>query len=233
MSSETLKDSLDACVQRCRDMDAPLSARLKGFADHLRLNDPVFAEVIDKLVDRLEASGAGSGAPRPGDVMPPFVLPDETGRLVSLGELLEDGPLVAAFHRGHWCPYCRISVDALARLEPKVREAGGRIVVVTPEVQRFNRQLKSDAGSRFPLLTDIDSGYALELGLAFRIDDASRSAMEARGRNLPTFQASESWTLPIPATFVIGRDGRIIARFVDPDYRKRMEIEDILAAVKR
>jgi peroxiredoxin len=233
MSSASLQDTLDACLQRSRDMDAPLSARLKSFADDLRTHDAIFAEVIDRLVERLETSGAGSGAPRPGDIMPPFVLPDETGRLVSLGELLQGGPVVVAFHRGHWCPYCRISADALAGLEPRVRQAGGQIVVITPEVQRFNRQLKSDAGSGYPLLSDIDSGYALELGLAFRIDDTSRTAMEKRGRDLPTFQASESWTLPIPATFVVGRDGRIVASYVDPDYRKRMEIEDILAALER
>jgi peroxiredoxin len=52
------------------------------------------------------------------------------------------------------------------------------------------------------------------------------------GRMLPQYQGNDSWMLPIPATFVVGKDGRVKARFVDPDYRKRMTIEDLVGALK-
>jgi len=99
-------------------------------------------------------------------------------------------------------------------------------------VQRFTSELKSDARATFPVLTDLDSGYALELQLAIKIDEEKRVAMTRAGWDISAFQDNENWTLPIPATFVVGADGSVKARFVDPDYRKRMDVDDILAALR-
>jgi peroxiredoxin len=213
-------------------MDAPLSARLGAFADEVRRLDPTFADVVDRMVNRLRQSKAGSPAPAVGEQMPPFVLPDEDGHLVGLTELLKRGPVVVSFHRGHWCPYCRMSADALAKIDPKVRAAGAQLLVITPEVQQFTKKFKADVNASFPMLTDLDSGYSLELSLAIKIDDEKRVAMTQAGWDIALFQDNQSWTLPIPATFVVGSDGIVKARFVDPDYRKRMEIEDLLAALR-
>jgi peroxiredoxin len=233
MTDPSLAQILEACTQRCREMDAPLGDRLSAFADDVRRLSPDFAEIVDGMVNRLAQAGAGASAPSPGETMPSFVLPDENGRLVSLGELLQKGPVVVSFLRGHWCPYCRISADALSRIDPEIKAAGGHIVVITPEVQKYTRTLKRDAQAEFPILTDLDSGYALELGLAIRIDDDKRHAMTLSGWDISAFQDSDNWTLPIPATFVVGIDRIVKAKFVDPDYRKRMAIEDILSALRR
>jgi hypothetical protein len=77
----------------------------------------------------------------------------------------------------------------------------------------------------------MDNGYALSLNLTIWVGAELQKLMEGR-RNIPEFQGNDSWMLPIPATFVIGRDGRIRARFMDPDYRKRMAIADMLAALR-
>jgi peroxiredoxin len=232
MSEPSFAESLEACTRRCREMDAPLAERLNAFADDVRRLSPEFAQVVDRMVDRLARADAGASAPSPSEPMPSFVLPDESGRLVSLAQLLEKGPVVISFLRGHWCPYCRLSADALAHIEPEIEAGGGQIVVITPEVQKYTRTLKGDVRAGFPILTDLDSGYALELGLAIKIDDEKRRAMTLSGWDISTFQDNDAWTLPIPATFVVGADGVVKARFVDPDYRKRMAIEDILAALR-
>jgi peroxiredoxin len=213
-------------------MDAPLAERLGAMANDVRDLAPQFADIVDRMVIRLQQGGAGAAAPEVGDPMPPFVLPDETGRLVSLARLLESGKVVIAFHRGHWCPYCRINAEALATIEVEVKAAGGHLVVITPEVRKFTKKLKDDVGAAFPILTDLDSGYALDLQLAIKIDDEKRTAMTMAGWDISPFQDNENWILPIPATFIIGEDGVIRGRFVDPDYRKRMGIEDLLAALK-
>jgi len=231
MTAEVPAERLEAAMQHCLRLEAPLAVQLATFAEALRGIDPGFAVVIDRLVERLTRARTGGHAPGLGDRMPSFVLPDEDGRLVALENVLAKGPAVIAFHRGHWCPYCRLSAAALARLSPRVAEVGGQILVITPELQRYNRRLKEDAGASFSVLTDLDSGYALSLDLAFRIDDATVQAMMRRGRTLPEFQGSATWTLPVPATFVVARDGRIVARFVDPDYRRRMAIDDVMAAL--
>jgi peroxiredoxin len=233
MNNPSFVETLEACTQRCREMDAPLGDRLSAFADDVRRLSPDFAQVVDGMVNRLAQAGAGASAPSPGETMPSFVLPDENGRLVSLGQLLQKGPVAVSFLRGHWCPYCRISADALSRIEPEIHAAGGHIVVITPEVQKYTTTLKRDAQAAFPILTDLDSGYALELGLAIKIDDDKRHAMTLSGWDISAFQDSDAWTLPIPATFVVGVDGIVKAKFVDPDYRKRMAIEDILSALRK
>jgi peroxiredoxin len=125
-----------------------------------------------------------------------------------------------------------MSADALAKIDPQVRAAGARLVLITPEVQQFTRKFKADVNASFPILTDLDSGYALELSLAIKIDDEKRVAMTQSGWDIALFQDNQSWTLPIPATFVVGSDGLVKARFVDPDYRKRMETEDLLTALQ-
>ncbi len=231
MTQPSLAEALEVCTQRCKEMDAPLAERLGAFASDVKDLAPQFADIVDRMVDRLKTNGAGASAPAIGDAMPPFVMPDENGRLVSLEQLLESGKTVVTFHRGHWCPYCRISADALAKIEPEVKAAGGQLVVITPEVQKFSKQLKAEVGASFPILTDLDCGYALELQLAIKINDEKRNAMTQAGWNIAPFQDNDNWILPIPATFVIGEDGMVKARFVDPDYRKRMGIDDLLAAL--
>jgi peroxiredoxin len=167
----------------------------------------------------------------PGDPMPPFALPDEAGQSVSLDMLLQKGPVAVTFHRGHWCPYCRININALARAQGEAEARGGHIVAIVPEIQEFAREMKVESEAAFPILTDLDNGYALSLNLVIWVGAEMERMLSARGRDLPRFQGNDAWMLPIPATFVVGTDGIVKARFVDPDYRKRMDIDEMLAAL--
>ena len=100
-----------------------------------------------------------------------------------------------------------------------------------PDRQKFVAELRSQSNVRFPILTDMDNGYALSLNLAIWVGDEMQTMMTGR-QNLPEYQGNSSWMLPIPATFVVGRDRRIKARFLDPDYRKPVAIADMLAALR-
>lgn len=232
MTSTSLVEALEESFRRCRDMDASLNERLQSFAGDVRTMSPPFAAAVDRLVARLQDSGAGSTAPAEGDPMPPFLLPDDSGRLVSLGEMIDKGPAAIIFHRGHWCPYCRINTATLARAQDTFRDAGGQTVAIMPDRQQFTTALRSEAKVPFPILTDLDNGYALSLNLAIWVGDEMKQMIARAGVDLPTYHGNETWMLPIPATFVVGTDGLVKARFVDPDYRKRMAIEDIVAALR-
>jgi peroxiredoxin len=226
--------SMDDVFKECRDMDASLSERLAAFAAAVQSRLPSFATAVDRLVNRLRENGAGAGAPREGDLMPPFLLPDETNRLTSLERLLQAGPVAVTFHRGHWCPYCRISINALAKANDIVSREGGQIIAIVPERQQYAMEFKTDGQATFPILTDMDNGYAMSLNLAVWVGEELRQFMRDQlGDDLPTFQGNDSWILPIPATFVVSRDGIVAARFVDPDYRKRMAIDDLIAALRK
>jgi peroxiredoxin len=107
---------------------------------------------------------------------------------------------------------------------------GAQVVAIMPETQEYAAKFKTEAGAPFPVLTDLDNGYALSLNLAIWLGvDIERllSYLDVAG-----FYGNDGWVLPIPATFVVGRDGMIKARFVDPDFRRRMAIEDLLIALK-
>jgi len=218
--------------EQCRDMDGSLNERLAAFAEELRKWYPSFAEAVDRLVDRLAGSGAGRSAPRPGDSMPPFLFPDDAGHLVSLDDFLRTGPLALTFHRGHWCPYCRLSINALTRAHRDIARNGGQIAAVVPDRQPFAAEFKASAQSEIPVLIDMDNSYALSLGLAFWVGEEMKRLMMAENLDLVQFQGNDSWLLPIPATFVIGRDGKVKTTFIDPDYRKRMAIEELLSALR-
>jgi peroxiredoxin len=164
--------------------------------------------------------------------MPPFLLPDENGRLIGLKDLLVKGPAVVTFHRGHWCPYCRISINTLAKAQPRIEALGAQMVAIVPDRQQFAAEMRQESNVNFPILSDMDNGYAMSLNLAIWVGSEMEEYMTKIGRTLPQYQGNDSWMLPIPATFVVGRDGRILARFVDPDYRKRMAIDELVAALR-
>jgi peroxiredoxin len=227
-----LSSILEDCFARCRNLEGPLADRLRAFASEVRRLGPHFQAAIDALVDRLVESNAGAAAPKVGEPMPSFLLPNEQGRLVRLEDFLAEGPVALAFHRGHWCPYCRINIDALARAEEEVAADNRHIVAIVPDRQRFAVWLKADAKAPFPVLTDMDNGYAMTLGLAIYVGDELKNMMVSSGWDPSVSQGTDNWMLPIPATFIIGTDGIVHARFVDPDYRVRMAIEDMLAALQ-
>ena len=231
MMANIERETLDDAFRRVRDLDLSLREQLLAFAETTRRERPEFAAAVDRLVGRLRQYGAGESAPRVGEPMPPFVLPDETAQMLSLEELLNRGPVAVTFQRGHWCPYCRININALAQAHKELTANAGQIVAIMPDRQKFAAELKSQSNVPFPILTDMDNGYALSLNLAIWVGAEIQKLMRDR-LDLPAFQGNSSWMLPIPATFVVGRDGLIRARFIDPDYRKRMMIADMIAAMR-
>jgi peroxiredoxin len=232
MTTRAVAEALDQALARLMVDESPLAARLERYALTLReLNQP-FAEAADRLISRLAHVQAGGEAPQLGESLPPFMLPDESGHIFSLEDLLASGPLVVAFRRGHWCPYCQISTEALARIQAEVRETGGSIVAISPENSAYNRLLKWRAKGDFPILSDMDNGYAMSIGLTIPIDEEMRDFMTRRGRDLATYQGNGAWLLPIPATFVLDRNGVIVMRHVDPDYRVRASTEEVVSHLR-
>lgn len=228
----SLVEELEKATQQAIQMDAPIGDRLQIIADCVRSLSTKFAGAVDQFVNRLKSAGAGEFAPAPGERLPDFILPDERGKLVNLHGLLEDGPLAIVFIRGHWCPYCRLTARALAEVQAEIDAMGGRIVVISPELHSYSETLKEEAGGRYPILADIDNGYALTLNLAIWVDEAMSGLIASAGWDIPKYTGNPSWLLPIPATFVLDPSGIIRARFVDPDYRRRMDIDALKGAIR-
>lgn len=231
MDTATIGQRLQEAFDHCRNMEGPVNDRLAAYANALREINPAFADAVQRLVNRLQQNGCGENAPMPGDLMPPFALPDHTGQIVTLHSLLNNGPAIITFQRGHWCPFCRINLAAIQQNMDTIRRARGQTVAITPDRQEFLVAFKTDSSAQFPILTDLDNGYALSLNLAIWVGRELERMMGERGRSLPDFQGNDAWLLPIPATFVVGQDGIILRRYVDPDFRRRMDIDDLLGAL--
>lgn len=229
--SSDLVAALERATERAVALEAPLRVRLKIIADEVRRLSDVFADAVDRFVARLQVAEAGAAAPKVGDPFPDFLLPDQDGRLVGFDTLRGDGLLVIAFLRGHWCPYCKTTAVALGEIAEAAAAKGARIAAITPESRKYSERLATDADHKFPVLTDVDNGLALALNLAIWVDDDMARLISGAGWDVPAYQTAKSWVLPIPATFIVNRSGRVAARYVNADYRTRMEIDDILAAL--
>jgi peroxiredoxin len=228
MQAQTLEEAFrEICAT-----EAPLHERMAAFSAAVRKFGLPFAEAYDELVGRIRSGEAGSAAPKVGDRMPSFLLPDSSGRLMDLEDVLAEAPGVISFNRGHWCEYCMIELTAFRQGLNEIAAHGASVVSIMPETETFTAKAAANTGNTFKILSDIDNSYALDLGLVIWLGERVRALYRSHGLDLERYQSSSSWFVPIPATFVVGRDGRILARHVDPDFRNRMDIEDIIAALE-
>lgn len=215
-----------------RRLSETLAGDLEARMQMVKGKFPELAEEYDRFVDHLLSVGVGEGALGKGAVLPPFLLPDSDGRLVNSADLLESGPLVLSFNRGRWCGFCGLELLALAEIYPHVKSLGGEIVSITPEKNMSAPGIKEKYALPFPVLCDIDNGYALSNGLMISVGEEARLTYLTYGIDLALFQGNHGVFLPIPATYIIAVDGTIQDAFISPDFRKRMPPEDVLVALK-
>ncbi len=192
-----------------------------------------FGKVNDRLVQGLIDSGAADGALREGDRMPEFFLPNAEGDLVSSSQLLANGPLVLSFYRGMWCPYCSEELNALAAASPSLKAAGATVAAITPEIGGAALKTKKERDLQFEILCDVDNGVAMEFGLMFRIPEDIQADYMKFNVNMPKIYGNDGWMIPIPATYVVGRDGVIVYAYVNPDYRERCDPESLVEIVTK
>ncbi|HZP78671.1 MAG TPA: peroxiredoxin-like family protein [Pseudolabrys sp.] len=216
---------------RAERLDAALNERLAAYAALSRHVRPDIGEAYDRLVAHLTALQRGDLGPRLGEAMPDFLLPDAEGRLISRDSLLHDGPLIVSINRGHWCPYCRLELRALAAIADEIKDRGAQLVSIMPETARYTKAAARDSGFPFTILTDVDLGYTLSLGLIYWVGAELQELYAKAKVELDRFQGNQSYFLPIAGKFILDQGGTIRARQIDVDFRRRMEPQAILAAL--
>ena len=181
---------------------------------------------------RLDAGQVAAQALGPGDPMPPFLLPNAEGELVASADLLARGPLVVSFFRGGWCPYCALTLNALGAALPELERAGATLVALSPETGGRGLAMKRRHWLGFEVLADVDLGVAMQFGVVFRAPPLYAALLQRAGIDLAERSGNPAWLLPVPATFLMRRDGTVARRWVDVDFTRRAEPEDILDAVR-
>jgi len=224
--------SLAEAWQHAAKANVPLGERLAMYRDASGELRPDFAKAYDELIERLAILDRGAVGPQVGDKLEEFNLPDQDGHFVSLSSLLHSGPVVVSINRGHWCPYCKLELRALAAVHDRVRALGARIVSIMPDTAEFTAGYAEANALPFPILSDVDLGYSLALGLIFWIGSDVHRLYESAGVDLERYHRSSGLFLPVAAKFIVGQDGVIKARQVNVEFRQRMEPEALLATLR-
>jgi peroxiredoxin len=166
-----------------------------------------------------------------GEVFPDFLLPNAAGQLICREDLLGRGPLVVTFFRGTWCPYCAIQLAALEEALPAIAALGANLIAISPETGGRAAEAKARHGAHYDILADVDQGLGMACGVVFRAPEPYRAVLLSRGVDLAERQGHAGWFLPVPATFVIDTSGIVLWAFMDVDFTRRAEPDDILAAL--
>jgi peroxiredoxin len=210
-----------------------LQQQLEAFKAEFARTAPAGRPALyEAKIEELRASFALERAIRTGDRAPDFTLPDPRGREVSLAILLEARFAVVTFYRGGWCPYCNIQLRAYQAILPEITARGARLVAISPQLPDGSLSTAEANELTFDVLSDIGNSVARTFGLVWSLPEELRAALLSNNKALPGINGDDSWELPVPATYVIARDGRVALAAIDVDYRNRLEPDAILTALR-
>jgi len=196
------------------------------------LVQPERLEVSERAVIDLFQSGLENRILPVGAKAPEFALPDSTGPMVRSTDLLALAPLVIDFFRGRWCPYCVTELEAWRGLYPQLREMGALLVAISPQTVRQNDFMAGQHSLPFPLLSDAGCSVAEKFGLAYHVPEYHQHYYRSILVNVPFVNGDETWRLPLPATYVVDRDGTIVFAEAHADFRVRPEPTEILDVLR-
>jgi peroxiredoxin len=210
-----------------------LQQQLEAFKAEFARTAPAGRPALyEAKIEELRASFALERAIRTGDRAPDFTLPDPRGREVSLAILLEARPAIVTFYRGGWCPYCNSQLRAYQAILPEITARGARLVAISPQLPDGSLSTAEANELTFDVLSDIGNSVARTFGLVWSLPEELRAALLSNNKALPGINGDDSWELPVPATYVIARDGRVALAAIDVDYRNRLEPDAILTALR-
>ena len=183
---------------------------------------------VIRAAEELLDSNIAMRALQVGESMPAFELQAASGEMVRLSDVLRDGPAVVSFFRGTWCEYCQAFVHALAKAHDQIRAVGAEVLAISPQCEG----IEGAAALPFPWLRDNDNRIARKVGVAFELPRDLSWAYRELGIDLPKLNQSDRFELPVPATFVVAKDLRIRFAHVEPDYRRRPTVQEVLGAIR-
>jgi len=187
---------------------------------------------IEAAIQKLRSSKLLSQALKEGETAPDFELKDDKGKSVKLYQLLQRGPVVLSFYRGGWCPYCNLQLREYQQKISLYKALGAQVVAISPDKPDLEIKTAKENELKFSVLSDENNRVAKSFGIAYALEEDLKTIYKDLGINLEAAQGNREWTLPAPATFVIGKDKKIYFAFVDADYRKRAETTQILKAIR-
>jgi len=197
---------------------------------------PQIPEDVLKLlfskIEELVNSGITERTLNEGDEIPQINLPNAVGKTINVNSMLKDGPVVISFYRGAWCPYCNLELKALQNVLPEFKLLDAQLIAISPNTPDNSISSIEKHGLEFEVLTDAGNKIAKEFRLVFNLAEELRPIYQQFNFDVPKYNGDDSWELPIPATYIVNTDGKIVHAFVNADYTKRMEPTEIISKLK-
>jgi peroxiredoxin len=189
--------------------------------------------LMQQATDHLVQAYATRTPLQVGDLAPDFELPNAVGNRIKLSDRLTQGAVILTFYRGGWCPYCNLELRAYQQLLPQIQAAGVSLIAISPQTPDHTLNTAEKNELNFEVLSDVVCAIATAYNIAFELPDDLRHLYTQFGHALPDVNGSPDWQLPIPATFVISPERRILLAHIDVDYRNRLEPVEALAIATR
>ena len=187
---------------------------------------------MDKAQQALKDSRIAERALAAGNDAVDFTLPNARGEQVSSEALRQQGPIVVSFYRGGWCPYCGLELKALQSVNAEIEALGARLVAISPQLPDESLSTAEKNQLEFEVLSDVNSKVADQYGLTFSLDEDLRPIYKNWGADVAAVNDDPDCKLPLPATYVISQDGKIVHSFVEEDYTERLEPDEILNSLR-
>ena len=188
---------------------------------------------MNEAIEDLSRSGILDRSLKVGDKAPDFALPNANGETVRLSDLLEKGPVVISFYRGGWCTFCAAELNSLQASLLAINSLGASLIAISPQTPENCECTSEDNDLTYELLSDRRNKVASAFGIVYHLQDEMKAVYKEMGLELPEYNDDDSFELPVPATYVVDNTGEIRVAFVDPDYTKRMDPTQILAALRK
>lgn len=190
-----------------------------------------YKAIMQKANQDLAKLGLIQKAKKKGDDFIDFTLKNFKSNSITLSQMLKKGPVIIAFYRGGWCPYCNIQLRSYQKHLSEFQKKGATLIAISPEIGSEAEKTAIKDKLEFEVLSDLDNQVARKYGLVFQLPQELREVYLKFGIDLVKNQKSQKWELPIPATYVIAPSGKIVFSFLNIDYAYRADPKDILKAL--
>ena len=163
-----------------------------------------------------------------GDVAPQITGTDQDGKTVNLQEILKTKEVVIVFYRGQWCPYCNKELSKITEELATINAKGATVIAITPETAENIKKTIEKTKATFGIVEDKGLEIMKSYKVSFAVDDETITKYKKYGIDFGKANGANGANLPVPATYIIGKDGKIKYTFFNPDYSKRASVEDII-----
>ncbi|GFO68045.1 alkyl hydroperoxide reductase [Geomonas limicola] len=213
-------------------MEPELRTQIEELERSLPPLPPEQSQQLEDAARELALSGIAERVLKAGVQAPDFTLPNAVGRPINLEQALRGGPVLVTFYRGIWCPYCSLQLRAYQKILPEIMRLGATLLAISPQSPDKSQATLLKNFLMYEVLSDAGNQVARQFGLVYQVPEAIRPIYTSLGTDLPAYNGDASWELPIPGTFLIGADRRILLSYADSDPRNRLEPSTIIEALE-